>query len=254
MIRNRKNLALGFVLPLLLPLGALGQELSTFLSHLPPSGARARYRIETRKPGSLKMEPFDLAVTDDETRDGQPCVWLEAGPTNFAGYKDGYLRILVKAAPPKEEALNPFLGAISLAYQPPGEEPFKLSDDALGFMHREAKDIKIEQEVKDLPPQSAETVKGVSMECTRQEITTTTEVSLFTQKTRIVEKGTYWFSDQTPFRVVKAEIERVEYKKGKEDRRRQITVTLKEAASTGAATHFAKPAEKKKGLLGLLFH
>lgn len=229
------------------------QELSTFLARLPAPGAWARYRIETRKPGSLKKEPFDLAVTDSETVGGKPYVWIEAGPTNFAGYRDGYLRILVKAEPSPQEALNPFLQAVALAYQEPEGEPFKLSESALDFMHSQAKDVKVSQEVAELPPEEATTVKGVAFQCSRSQITTTTETKFFTKKYRVVENGTYWFSPETPFRIVKAEIERVEYK-GKEERRREITVTLKEASPEGARTRFTKTPEKTKGLWGLLFH
>lgn len=231
-----------------------GQELSTFLSKLPPAGAWARYRIETKKAGLVKREPFNLSVTEAASLGGKPYLWLEAGPTNFAGYKDGYLRILVKAEPTQEEALNPFLEAMALAYQEPRGEPFKLSDDALSFMHSKAKDIKVKQESVDLPPEKATTVKDVQFECSRREITTTTETSFFTKKYKYVEKGTYWFSPDTPFRIVQAEIERVEYKGGQEERRKEITVTLKEASLEGAQTHFTKPIKKTKGLLGLLFH
>lgn len=229
------------------------QELSTFLARPPAPGAWARYRIETRKPGYLKREPFDLAVTSGETVSGKAHVWLEAGPTNFAGYKDGYLRILVKAEPSAEEALNPFLQAAALAYQEPNGEPFKLSDSALSFMHSQASDIRVHQEVTELEPGETTTVKGISFQCSRSQITTTTETKFFTKKYKVVEKGTYWFSPDTPFKIVKAEIERVEYK-GKEERRREITVTLKEASPEGAQTHFTKPPEKTKGLWGLLFH
>lgn len=229
------------------------QELSTFLAHLPAPGAWARYRIETRKPGYLKREPFDLAVTDAESMAGTPYVWLEAGATNFAGHKDGYLRILVKADPSADEALNPFLQAMALAYQEPKGEPFKLSESALSFMHSQARDIQVRQEITELEPGEATTIKGAVFQCSRSQITTTTETKFFTKKYKVIEKGTYWFSPDTPFRIVKAEIERIEYK-GKEERRREITVTLKEASGEGAKTHFTKPAEKTKGLWGLLFH
>jgi hypothetical protein len=241
-------------LSFLLPLGLGSQELSTFMSALPPPGAWARYRVETKKAGILKKEPFDLAVTQAETVGGKSYVWLEAGPTNFAGYRDGYMRLLVKAEPTPQEALNPFLSAVSLAYQEPGGDPFRLSDGAIDFMHSQAQDMKVRQEATELPPEKAVTIKGVELECTRRRITTTTETSFFTKKYKYVETGTYWFSLQTPFRIVKAEIERVEYEGGKEERRKEITVTLKEASLEGAETHFTKPAKKTKGLLGLLFH
>jgi hypothetical protein len=233
--------------------GSAAQELSTFLAHLPAPGAWARYRIETDRGTYVKKEPFDLLVTGGEKIHGVPYVWLEAGPTNFAGYRDGYLRLLMKADPGKDEAMNPFLAALALAYQEPGGEPFRLSRGALGFMHSQAKDIKITQNVEHLPPAKAETIKGKVFDCSRVRMVTTTETSFFTQKYKVVETGTYWLSPDTPFRIVKADIERVETKNGKESTKK-VKVTLKIASYTGAKTHFTKPAVKSKGLLGLLFH
>lgn len=244
------SLAGFFLLP---ALASQAQELSTFLSQLPSPGAWARYRIETRKADSTKREPFDLAVLDQQTREGKAYDWIEAGPTNFAGYRDGYLRILVKASPTDEEALNPFLSTVALAYQEPGGQPFKLTDDAIRFMHSQAKNIKVKRQVEDQGPEEAASVKGQAFACSKSVISTTTETTFFTKKFKVVEKGTYWFSPETPFRVVRAEIERTEIQ-GKETRRKEITVTLKEASAEGAETHFTKPVTKSKGLLGLLFH
>jgi hypothetical protein len=235
------------------PLATLAQDLSTFLAKPPKPGAWAAYRIETSSPGRVKRERFNLAVTDQEQLGGQNYVWLEAGPTNFAGFKDGYLRILIKTDPLPEEALNPFLETMALAYQEPGEEPFRLSGGALTFMHSQAKDIKVKQDRKDLGPGKATSVKGVSYDCTRTEITTTTESSFLGRSYTSTETGTYWFSTQTPFLLVRAEIERVEVN-GKKTRRKTVVVQLKEASYEGAASHFTAPARKEKGLLGILFH
>ncbi len=252
--RRRTSLILAFLAAAaLLSLAPSAQELSTFLSHLPSPGAWARYRIETDRGDYVKKEPFDLLVTGSETINGVPYVWLEAGPTNFAGYHDGYLRLLIEARPSEAEAMNPFLAALALAYQEPHGEPFKLSDGALGFMHRQAKNINITQKVDRLPPGKAETIKGKVFDCSRVRMVTTTETSFFTRKYKVVETGTYWLSPDTPFRIVKAEIKRVETKNG-EETVKNVKVTLKLASYTGAKTHFTKPPVKSKGLLGLLFH
>lgn len=232
---------------------AMPQDLSTFLSRLPAPGSWATYRVETSSPDRVKRERFNLSVTGSETVGGVPYVWLEAGPTNFAGYKDGYLRILIKAEPSREESLNPFLAAFALAYQEPGGEPFELSPGALSFMHNQAKGVKVTQERTDLPPSQAVTIRGEVLDCTCARITTRTLTRFLGRDYLSVETGTYWFSQRTPFQLVKAEIERVETKDGKE-RRRNVLVTLKEAGTTGAASKFSGPARKEKGLLGLLFH
>ncbi len=233
------------------PVGA--QDLSTFLSQPPAPGAWARYRIETKKSWGIQREPFNLAIIDRQVLDGQPYVWLEAGPTNFAGYKDGYLRLLLKAHPDRQEALNPFLEALALAYQPPGGDPFKLSGGALSFMHSQAKDVQVHQETTDLPPEPAQTVKGVVYQCSRMTISTTTQTTFLTRKYKVTEAGTYWVSPDTPFRIVRAEIVRTEYKNGKENKT-EVTVQLKDSGESGATSHFTAPIRKEKGLLGLLFH
>ena len=229
------------------------QDLSTFLSRLPAPGAWAAYRVETSSPNWVKRERFNLSVTGSEVIGGAPYVWLEAGPTNFAGYKDGYLRILIKAEPSKDESLNPFLAALALAYQEPGGEPFELSSGALSFMHSQAKGVKVTQERQDLPPAAATTIRGEVIDCTCARITTRTLTRFLGRDYLAVETGTYWFSQKTPFQLVKAEIERVETKEGKE-RRRNVLVTLKEAGYTGAASKFSGPVRKEKGLWGLIFH
>ena len=249
----RRAIAFAFLVSFLSAVGAPAQDLSTFLAKPPKPGAWAAYRIETSSPGRVKRERFDLAVTGQEMLGGTEYVWLEAGPTNFAGFKDGYLRILIKTEPRPEEALNPFLETMALAYQEPGGQPFRLSNGALSFMHSQAKDIKVKQERKDLGTAKATTVKGVTYDCTRTEITTTTESSFLGRSYSSTETGTYWFSTDTPFLLVRAEIERVEIN-GKKTRRRTVVVQLKEASYEGASSHFTAPAKKEKGLLGILFH
>ncbi len=234
---------------------AAGQDLSTFLSRPPAPGAWASYRIETRWPGRLKTERFNLAVTGSETRDGAAYIWLEAGPTDFAGFKDGTMRLLLKANPASDEALNPFLQAMELEYQEPDRVPFKLTAGALEFMHGQARKIKIHQQKEELPPEDATTTKGRVIPCTRLRLSTTTESSLFGRKVKVTESGVYWFSDQSPFQLVKAEFERVQVQSGKDERRRSITVTLRESGTEGAKSAFTTlPVTREKGLLGILFH
>lgn len=230
-----------------------GQDLSTFMAQLPQEGAWASYRIETASPDHVKREPFNLAVVGRETLGGKNYLWLEVGPMDFVSYRDGYMRLLVRDAPSKEEALNPFLAAMALAYQEPGSDPFRLSDGAINFMHNQARDIKVHQDRRELPPAKTESVRGRLFDCTCALITTTSESSLFGRHIKSVEQGTYWFSPDTPFRLVHAEIERTETRDGKE-RKRTITVTLKEGNPEGAASRFTKPPTRQKGLLGLLFH
>lgn len=233
---------------------ARAQDLSTFLAVPPAPGAWASYRIQTSWPGRTKTERFNLAVTGAEGAEAQARLWVEAWPTDFARYKDGAMRLLLKAAPSQEEALNPFLQASELVFQEPGREAFKLSESALSFMHGQAKKIKIEQKKSDLEPETATSTKGVTFDCSRVQISTTTESNLFGRSVKVTETGIYWFSGRTPFRLVKAEIERVQVQKGKEERRRTVVVTLREDGATGAASQIPKPVTREKGLLGLLFN
>ena len=140
---------------ILASLTARAQDLSTFLAVPPTPGAWASYRIQTSWPGRTKRERFNLAVTGSEGVEGQERVWIEAWPTDFARYKDGVMRLLLKAAPSQDEALNPFLQVSALAYREPGQEAFKLSDGTLSFMHSQAKKIRVEQKRADLTPESA---------------------------------------------------------------------------------------------------
>jgi hypothetical protein len=252
----RLNARAGLLVPLLLAAGLTGsaQDLSTFLSKPPAQGSWASYRIETSWPGRTKTEHFNLAITGSEMVDGQSRLWIEAWPTDFARHKDGVMRLLLKASPSPEEALNPFLQASALCYQEPEHDAFKLSDGALSFMHGQARKIKVDQKKTALSQEQAMSTEGVVFECERVQISTTTESSLFGRSVKITETGTYWFSEESPFGLVKAQIERVQIQTGKEDRHRTVVVTLREGGSTGAASQFSTPVTKEKGLLGLLFN
>ena len=248
-----RHLALVPVFLALIGLSQGAQDLSTFLSQPPAPGAWAAYRIDTTSSGRLKRERFNLAITGKDDVNGEEYVWLEAGPTNFASYRDGYLRLLIKGHPSPAEALNPFLEALALAYQEPAGEPFKLTSGAISFMHGQAKNVKVHQDRKDLPPAQATSVLGKSYPCTCEEITTTTESSFLGRHFSSTEKGVYWFSPETPFTLVRAEIERQEISGGKE-RDKSIVVQLRDASRDGSQSHFTKPPSKEKGLLGILFH
>lgn len=242
-----------FALAALVPALAAGaQELSTFLTAPPPPGSWAKYRIETRGSDWTRRRPFNLAVSGQETRENVPYVYVEAGPTKFAGNKDGTLRLLLKAAPTPEEALNPFLKALEVAYAQKDGETFRLSDGALGFLHRQAADVKAARTSEDLGAEDALTVRGKTYACKKVRVTTTTETSFLGDHYKVVETGTYWLSEETPFKVVKAEIERRETRDEKE-KVRHITIHLKIGGSEGAPTAFPRPVTRERGLLGLLF-
>lgn len=234
-------------------LSAAAQELSTFLATPPPEGAWARYRIETTKEGEdPKRRPFNLSVTGSETRGKRRFFRLEAGPTKLASDRDGVLRLLLPAEPTSEEALNPFLAAEEVAYAPPRDSPYRLSEGALSFLHRQSRDLRIRRQEEPLGEEAAVTTKGRSYLCRKVRITTTVEGSLLGSRFTTVESGIYWLSDETPFRVVRAEIERTETRKG-ETRRRRIVVSLKESGPEGARSAFPAGKIREKGLLGVLF-
>jgi hypothetical protein len=235
-------------------LAASAQDLSTFLSKPPAPGAWASYRIETSWPGRTKTERLNLAVTEEQRADGKDWIWLEAWPMDFVKYSDGVMKLLVLANPTPAEAQNPFLQARALLYQEPKEAPFRLSDGALDIMHGQAKKIRVDQKRTDLPPEDAATTKGVSYHCTVQKIDTVTESSLFGREIKVTESGTYRFSKMAPFLLVKAQIDRVQVQKGKEDRHRTVVITLRECGFSGANPQIKGPVTKEKGLLGLLLH
>ncbi len=242
-----------FALAALIPAFAPGaQELSTFLSAPPVPGAWAKYRIETRGGDWMKRRPFNLAVTGKETRENAPCVYVEAGHTKFAGRSDGTLRLLLKAAPTPEEALNPLLQAQDVAYAKKEGETFRLSEGALGFLHRQAAEVKASRTAEELGREAAVTLRGKTYDCKKVRLATTIETSFLGDHYKVVETGTYWLSDETPFKVVKAEIERRETR-GEKEKVRHITITLKVDGLEGAPTAFPRPVTQEKGLLGLLF-
>ncbi len=235
-------------------LPAASQDLSTFLSKPPGEGAWASYRIETSWPGRTKTERLNLAVTAEERSDGKDWIWLEAWPMDFVKFSDGVMKLLLPAAPTPVEAQNPFLQARALIYQEPKEEPFRISDGALDIMHGQARKIRVDQKRVDLPPEDATTTKGVTFHCTVQKIDTVTESSLFGREIKVTESGTYWFSKMAPFLLVKAQIERLQAQKGKEDRRRTVVITLRECGFAGATPQIKGPVTKEKGLLSILLH
>lgn len=238
---------------LLFGLSTVAQELSTFLAALPSEGAWARYRIETTKEGDdAKHRPFNLSVTGKEDRGKRRYYRLEAGPTKFSSDRDGILRFLLPADPTPEEALNPFLAAKEVAYAPPKDAPYRLSDGALSFLHRQSRNLRIRRQEEPLGEEAAVTTKGQSYLCRKVRITTTIEGSLFGSRFTTVESGIYWLSAQTPFRVVRAEIDRTETRKG-EMKRRRIVVSLKESGLKGAKSAFPEGEVREKGLLGVLF-
>jgi hypothetical protein len=235
-------------------LTASAQDLSTFLSKPPGAGAWASYRVETSWPGRTKTERLNLAVTEEEKADGKDWIWLEAWPMDFVKYNDGVMKLEILADPSPSEAQNPFLQTRALLYQEPKGEPFRLSSGALDIMHGQAKKIRVNQKRADLPPEDATTTKGVTYHCTVQKIDTVTESSLFGREVKVTESGTYWFSRMAPFLLVKAQIDRLQVQKGKEDRHRTVVITLRECGFTGAAPQIKGPVTKEKGLLGLLLH
>ncbi len=229
------------------------QDLSSFLSRPPEVGAWGRYNIETRQGNELQRKILTLSVTGAETLNGKPFIWLEVGRTNFAGFKNGYLRILLKQNPTPAEAANPFLAALAIAYQEPGKAPFALSNTAVAFMHNRADKIKITQKSEKLDPEQVKSFKGKLYDCTRVRLTTTTSTSFFGFSYQTVEQGTYWLSPETPFQIVKGDIERVETERGKK-KKEEILILLRKSSFKGAKSRFTKPVEKTKGLLGILFH
>lgn|GEM_PF-2017480 len=250
---SRRFLLPTAVITLLACLGTGAQELSTFLSHLPGPGAWARYRLETRENGHSRRKMFIISAISGDVLNGTPYVWLELGRTNFAGFKNGYMRILIKQTPSDEEASNPFLAAFSLAYQEPGRDPFELSSGALSFMHNRAAKIKVMRQSEALPPGDAKSLKGVLYHCSVIHLTTTTVTEFFGKSYNVVEEGKYWLSKDTPFQIVRAEIKRSEQKKDG-TKVKNITVVLRKSSFKGARSRFTKPVKDRKGLFGILFH
>lgn len=248
----RRSLLAGFGLLLGFGLSAWAQELGTFLSTPPPAGAWARYRIETTKDGATKRRPFNLSVTGTEARGKRRFFRLEAGPTKFASARDGILALLLPADPTPEEALNPFLAADEVAYAPPKETPYRLSSGALSFLHRQARDLKVQRKEEPLGEEAAVTTKGRTYACRKVRITTTVEGSVLGRGFKTVETGLYWLSVETPFKIVRAEIERTETRKG-EVKRRTLVITLKDSGVDGATSAFPPGKLREKGLLGVLF-
>jgi hypothetical protein len=84
-------------------------------------------------------------------------------------------------------------------------------------------------------------------------LSTRSEGDFFFRHRILEETGTYWFSDQTPFRLVEATLERTETREGKSPRRRSVTVRLEEAGATEAPSAFPTPPTRTRGIFSLLF-
>lgn len=249
-----RGLALVVALTILAALSPWGQDTSVFLERPPAAGAWAKYRITTTKPGQeAKAKPLNLSVTQEGSTDGTPSYTLELGPTKFASYRDGFLSLVLKRDAKPEEVLNPFLQALAVAYQEPEGAPFKLSASALNTLHNQAKDAKVERKRTDLGQEKAEDATGLSYACTKVRLVTTRSAKFMFKSWKSTEDGVYWFCDETPFRIVKAELNVVEVSGG-EEKRKQVNILLKEARASGAATRFKAKPTKEKGVLGILFH
>lgn len=231
-----------------------GQDTSVFLERPPAAGAWAKYRITTEKAGQeARSKPLNLAVVREGVADGAPTFTLELGPTKLASYRDGFLSLVLKRNATSEEILNPFLQALSVAYQEPVGAPFKLSASAMDTLHRQARDAKVERKRTDLGAERAEDARGRTYACTKARLVTTRSAKVLFKSWKSTEDGVYWFSDETPFRVVRAELDLVEVSGGKEKRKR-VSILLKESQLSGAATKFKADPTKEKGVLGLILH
>ncbi len=234
---------------------ARAQDLSSFLAAPPAPGAWARYLVITKAPGDKgpgKVETFSIAVTGGEQAEGVPCLWVEAGPQDFLTDRNGTLKVLLKEHPSPKEALNFLMEAQKAQYAPKSGPPYALSDGVLSFVRNRAANIVVEQAVKELGKEEVLLASGRRVECTRLEITTKISRLPFTSMA-VEEKGTYWKSTGTPFRVVKAEIVRTETGRTPQPRVRNVSVMLVEDGVSGAASVIPQAPEKVRGLWSLLF-
>lgn len=242
----------------LLPTTALAQDLSSFLSVPPAPGAWARYRVETRDTAApetpAKIKAFTLAVTGTEMRSGRPFVWVEVSPMDLAGDRDGTLRILIPATPGPEEAVNPFCNLQGAQFRPQTGTPYALTPAVVSMVRSQAAGAKVTQERKPPATEDRSTGHSPSVPCEKVLQRSTSEGSFFFRHRTLVEEGAYWFSAQTPFRLVEADLERIETKDRGAPRRRLVTVRLEEAGVSGARTAFPEAPTKTRGVLSLLFH
>jgi len=247
------------VVALLLPAAARAQDLSAFLSHPPPPGAWARYRIETRNPSDsaapVKTQSFSLAVTGAESRGGRPYVWVEVSPMDLAGDHDGTLRILIPAAPDTEEALNPFREVRAAQFRPREGEAYSLTSAVVSLVRSQAGGARVSQEKHPAPPpESLPPGETPAVPCEREQVRTSSEGDFFFRHRTLLEEGVYCLSEQTPFRLVEADLTRTETKDGGTPRRRLVAVRLEDAGTSGATSAFSTAITKSRGIFSLLFH
>jgi hypothetical protein len=231
-----------------------GQDTSAFLEAPPQAGAWAKYRITTRKSGRPdSSKPLQLAVVAEAAAEGNPTYTLELGPTKLGGYRDGFLRMVLKRRPAPEEVLNPFLQALAVAYQEPEGAPFKLSPSAMQTLRGQAAEAKVDRVREELGRERAEDASGRSYACAKVRLVTNRSAKYFFKSWKSTEDGVYWFSEETPFRVVRAELDVTETSGGKV-RRKGVTVLLKDSGAAGAATKFRSEPTREKGILGVILH
>lgn len=231
-----------------------GQDTSVFLERPPQAGAWAKYRITTRKPGKPdSAKPLHLAVVAEAVTAGIPSYTLELGPTKLGGYRDGFLRLVLKREPRPEEVLNPFLQALAVAYQEPDGAPFRLSASAMRTLHGQAAEAKVDRKRVDLGPESARDAGGRTYACAKTRLVTTRSARYLFKSWKSTEDGVYWFSEETPFRIVRAELDVTETSGGKV-RRKGMTVLLKESGTAGAESKFRGEPIREKGILGVVLH
>lgn len=251
---RRPALAASFLLLAAALAAPRGQDTSAFLEAPPKAGAWAKYRITTRKSGKPdSTRPLQLAVVSEAVTEGSPTYTLEMGPTKLGGYRDGFLRMVLKRRPTPEEVLNPFLQALSVAYQEPEGAPFKLSPSAMQTLRGQAAEARVERVRNDLGPERVQDASGRSYACAKVKLVTNRSAKYFFKSWKSTEDGVYWFSEETPFGIVRAELDVTETSGGKV-RRKGVTVLLKESGAAGAETKFRSEPTRDKGILGVILH
>ena len=255
--RPRRGFVIVLAVALALPAASAAQDLSTFLSHPPAPGSWARYRVETRDPASPdappKVSSFCLAVTGAETRGNRSYFWLETSPMDLARDKDGTLRILIPTDPTPEEARNPFREIQAAQFKPREGESYQLSSSVVSMVRSQAHGAQVTQILEPAGTEARPLGAHPATPCEKAMLSTRSEGDFFFRHRILEETGTYWFSDQTPFRLVEATLERTETREGKSPRRRLVTVRLEEAGATEAPSAFPTPPTRTRGIFSLLF-
>lgn len=233
---------------------APAQDLGVFLSPPPPAGAWARYCIETRDPSAPegtppKVKHLLLAVTPASPG----TVWVEASPMDLAGDDDGTLRLLLADARAPQVDADPLLQAKALHFRPTTGEAYALAPSALGFFQRQLAGVKVVRSRDPLPEEVLPGGAGGPLPCSKERVKTHAEGEFLLQHRTLDEEGLRWFSDQTPFRLVRAELRRTETRDGRPPRVREVVIRLEEASAQGARTSFPQPPARTRGLLSLLF-